>query len=266
MKIQLASDLHLEYVRRDFPGERLIYPAPDSNLLVLAGDISWNADAIDLFRDWPVPVVYVAGNHEAYGYRWPEVIEGLRRASAGTQITVLERNVLEIGDVRFLGCTLWTDYRLRKHLSQEAAMLEAGRCLNDHQRIRNSDGSTFSPQDALQEHELSRAWLESELAKPYAGKTVVVTHHAPHPGSEHPRYAGDALTPAFVSDLLELVVKADLWIHGHTHDGYDYRVGGCRVVANPAGYMANRSTAGSAVRLTFENQMFDRSYVIDVDE
>jgi predicted phosphodiesterase len=67
MKIQLASDLHLEFLARDFPGERLITPAPDADVLILAGDIAVGAEAVELFADWPVPVLYVAGNHESYG-------------------------------------------------------------------------------------------------------------------------------------------------------------------------------------------------------
>ncbi len=62
MKIQLDSDLHLEYLAKRFPGERLITPHPDADVLVLAGDIASGTDAIVLFRDWPVPVIYVIGN------------------------------------------------------------------------------------------------------------------------------------------------------------------------------------------------------------
>ena len=117
---------------------------------------------------------------------------------------------------------------------------------------------------ALAEHELSRAWLEQELNKPYDGKTVVISHHGPHPLSVHPRYVGEALNAAFVSNLTELLPKGDLWIHGHVHDSFDYRVGRCRVVANPLGYARDRYSAAHAKELVFENNAFQWACVIDV--
>jgi Icc-related predicted phosphoesterase len=104
------------------------------------------------------------------------------------------------------------------------------------QRLGTRSGELFSPEHALRDHEVSRAWLERELSQDYDGATVVITHHAPHPLSVHPRYAGDPTNAAFASDLTELVQLADVWLHGHVHDSFDYRVAGCRVVANPRGY------------------------------
>jgi Icc-related predicted phosphoesterase len=87
-------------------------------------------------------------------------------------------------------------------------------------------------------HERSRAFLRETLATPHDGPTVVVTHHAPHRGSLHPRYVGSPANPGFVSDLEGLILtgKPELWVHGHVHDSYDYRVGRTRVVCNPKGY------------------------------
>ena len=92
MKIQLASDLHLEFLQRDFPGDRLITPHPDADVLVLAGDIASGTQAIDLFVDWPVPVIYVAGNHESYGKDINELESALRSKAHGTQVRYLERD------------------------------------------------------------------------------------------------------------------------------------------------------------------------------
>lgn len=118
--------------------------------------------------------------------------------------------------------------------------------------------------DTLADHERSRSWLERELAKPFAGKTVVVTHHGPHPLSIAPRFVGNALNAGFVSDLTPLMAGADLWLHGHVHDSFDYRVGACRVVANPAGYAMNGVVEDSVARFELENGKFDRKLVIDV--
>jgi Icc-related predicted phosphoesterase len=89
---------------------------------------------------------------------------------------------------------------------------------------------------------------------------VVVTHHLPHPGSIHPRFADDALTPAFCSDLSELVESsgAVLWVHGHTHESCDYVAGETRVVCNPKGYGPIRHGG------RYENMNFDPGLVVEI--
>lgn len=266
MKIQLASDLHLEVLENYFPGETLIRPARQADVLVLAGDIAHAANAVQLFSDWPVPVLYVMGNHEAYGGCFEEVVDELRQASKGSPVQFLERDAIDFGGVRFLGCTLWTDYRLRGDRTQEQLMAHARERISDHFRIRTRGMELFSPEHALSDHEASRSWLAQELNKQYAGRTVVVTHHGPHPLSVHPRYAGNPSNAAFVSDLSPLLHRADVWVHGHVHDTFRYSVAGCHVYANPRGYARNASTAKAASELQFENSAFEHSFVIDVNE
>lgn len=266
MKIQLASDLHLEFLAKRFPGERLITPHPEADVLVIAGDITSGADAVDLFSDWPVPVIAVAGNHEFYGYDYDDVVHSLRKSAAGTNVHFLERDQFDIGEVRFLGCCLWTDYELNlaPDASRPLAMQRASYELYDHTAIRR--GSTrFSPDMALNEHQLSRDWLRAQLEEPWRGPTVVVTHHGVHPLSVHPRYADDITSAAFVSDLGPLLDRADLWLHGHVHDSFDYRVSKTRVVANPRGYARNfNGAANRASALVFENSAFDPLCLIEV--
>jgi Icc-related predicted phosphoesterase len=263
MKVQLASDLHLEFIARQFPGETLIRPAYGADVLVLAGDIANDLLAIKLFAHWPVPVVYVLGNHEFYDSDWPKMREQLNRGAVGTSVTVLDNGSWEFGGVRFLGTTLWTDYRLRANRTQRQLMDVAGSRLRDHSAIRVG-AEAFTPEMALHDHEQSRQWLEEQLALPFDGKTVVVTHHGPSARSIHPRYMGDAVNAAFVSELDDIVCKADLWLHGHVHDSFDYGVGGCRVVANPRGYPRNRSSVDNVRQLEFENREFQWACLLDV--
>lgn len=263
MKLQIASDLHLEFIQREFPGERLISPAHDADLLVLAGDIGNGTHAINLFQDWPVPVLFLAGNHEFYGHSIQQMRVDLRKAAPGTSITYLDNESVDFGGVRFLGTTLWTDYRLALNRTQRQLMEQAELSINDHRRITCMEGR-FTAAKALAEHELSRSWLNRELDRPYDGKTVVITHHGPHPLSVHPRYAGDPVNAAFVSDLSELLPKADLWLHGHVHDSFDYKVGECRVVANPLGYPRNLRSVEHAKGLVFENPSFQWACVIEI--
>lgn len=267
MKIQLASDLHLEFLERRFPDSRIITPAPGADILVLAGDIHNGTKAVEHFKDWPVPVVYVAGNHEFYGRNWEQTRVELRSACAGTNITFLDNDVHEFGGCRFLGCTLWTDYRTRGFL-QSQCMEACEMAISDHFQINTKEGR-FRARQALDDHEQSRRWLEQELAKPYPGRTVVVTHHGPHPLSIHPRFHDAKVNSGFVSDLTPLLHQADLWLHGHVHDSFDYSdVGRCRVVANPGGYCLNAAVAtvwstGPAFEL--ENRGFNPTLVIDLE-
>ena len=234
MRIQLVSDLHLERFERRFPLQRLVKPAPGADLLVLAGDIHNGAAALRTYGDWPVPVVYVAGNHEFYEHDWPQTRDDLHRACQGTSVTFLDNAVIERHGVRILGSTLWTDFSVEGADPAQAMPVVEG-VLTDYRVIR-APGGRLTAAQTLADHEGSRRWLEAELARPFGGPTVVVTHHAPHPLSIHPRFAGNPVNPAFVSDLSPLLPAADFWLHGHTHDSFDYRLGRCRVVANPLGY------------------------------
>lgn len=262
MRIQIASDLHLEFLESRFPDYRIVETV-NADVLVIAGDIHHGAKAIDRFADWPVPVIYVHGNHEVYGDEHAHLVEKIRAASSDKgNVHYLEQDEYVLNGVRFLGCCLWTDYALYPGKRGEA-MEDCEAKLTDHRAIRTAHGH-FSPQDALTLHEASRAWLEKKLNEPFGGPTVVVTHHAPHPRSIHPRYAGMAMNAGFVSDLTPLVEKADLWIHGHVHDSFDYRIGKARVVANPRGYARNYLAAETPARINWENERFDPRLTVEI--
>jgi Icc-related predicted phosphoesterase len=262
MKIQFASDLHYEFLEEQFPDYRLIEPA-DADVLVIAGDIHRGAMAIETFADWPVPVVYVHGNHEMYREQYNELLAELRARAKGSNVHFLEQGEVVLDGVRFLGCCLWTDYQLAPH-PMATAMQAAEATLPDH-RLINIDGNLFSASDAQRIHAQSRAWLEQKLAADFAGPTVVVSHHGPHPYSVHERFAGSIINAAFVSDLTPLLGRAKLWIHGHVHNSFDYEVAGTRIVTNPRGYATNRLAAASPEQLTWENPDFEPHRVVEVN-
>jgi Icc-related predicted phosphoesterase len=263
MKIQIASDLHLEFLEHRFPHYRAV-ERTDADVLVIAGDIHRQGLAVSAFRDWGTPVIYVHGNHEPYGAHYDETVSGLRAACAGTDVRYLECDAYAWKGVRFLGCCLWTDYQLVPEQAAPA-MNEAEMRLNDHRLIRTNEGP-FSARDAAWNHARSRAWLETELDQPFDGATVVVTHHAPHANSIHSRFAGSLLNAAFVSNLTPLIRKADLWIHGHVHDSFDYQVDGTRVIANPRGYALNHRQAASEAELDWENPDFIPDLVVELPD
>lgn len=261
MRLQIVSDLHLEcHVLRDEPSFTGINAAHDADLLVLAGDIGAGIDGIARFKNWPVPVLYVHGNHELYGGDHDQVEAKIRETCADTRIFFMERDQIianTLGDfppVRFFGTTLWTDYRLFGDDQQEAAMARCADRMKCHHSIRYGN-HVFTPSDALALHQTSRAWLQDQLATPFDGKTVVITHHGVGMQSVAERYRNNLVTAGFSSDMGDLVAKADLWIHGHTHDSFDYQVGKCRVVVNPRGYPMRHASDGIYENAGFNSQM-----------
>jgi predicted phosphodiesterase len=276
MRLQIASDLHLEDFQARWPGFRLIEPDPTADALLLAGDIGEGELAADLFADWPVPVFAVMGNHEPYGHDLLALRERLRRRSGGA-FTLLDRGAARVGPARILGATLWTDFSL--HGDACAAMSWAGERRMDHKRIARG-GERFAPQQALEEHREDRQWLADRLAEPFDGPTIVLTHHAPHAFSLEPPWREKPTAPAFASDCSDLLAQADLWVHGHVHANADYAHGGCRVLANPRGYSLDRRRERSEdgeerwafapdldcpeALARWENPEFQRSLLVDL--
>lgn len=247
MRIHILSDLHIEF-------EAFAPPDVSADVVVLAGDIAVGRHALDWAQTtFPGrPVVYVPGNHEFYGGKLALIDEFKQHAHG--QLHVLDRDVVNIGDVRFLGAILWTDFQLFGESQRYFAMRHAEECMTDFVAIRHQ-GRRFTPRASVALHEDSVAWLSKELAKPFEGRTVVVTHHAPSTMSVAPRFKTDPLSPAFASRLEPLIEAQgpDLWIHGHTHDAFDYRIFGTRVVCNPRGYPGEGERLG-----------FDPALVIDL--
>ncbi|KQT61191.1 MULTISPECIES: metallophosphoesterase [unclassified Aureimonas] len=239
MKLWIRSDLHDRTVAAGHPPVWSAR-APEYDVAVLAGDIAAPpANVIDqLVREFSKPVVYVAGNHEFYRFGLDvELAEAIDPEAPPNDVHFLENAKVVIDGVRFLGTTLWTDYCLNGVDNQPLAMAHAQAWMNDHRLIWHSDRK-FRPGDALAMNRRARRWLADRLAEPFYGKTVVVTHHAPARGSLAERWIGDSVSPAFVSDMSAEIEEwqPDLWIHGHVHDSFDYRIGRTRVVCNPKGY------------------------------
>jgi predicted phosphodiesterase len=241
MKIRIMSDVHTEH--RPF-----MPPPAQSDVVVLAGDIGSEHNGVAWANaNFEQPIIYVAGNHEFYshGARAMSHILGAIASCAereGSHVFFCERRRVDIGGVRFLACTLWTDFAVQgqPHL----AMLAARNGLADfHGFIWTTTGyegerQEFTPELSVAIHRRSVNWLDEELSIPFSGRTVVVTHHAPSLRSSHPQFAGDAINGCFASSLEWLIEKHQpaLWIHGHMHSFSDYRIGNTRIVCNPRGY------------------------------
>ncbi len=253
MKIALLSDLHLSV-------QAMPPPAVHADVLVLAGDLHRPAGAIAWARQFELPTLFVAGNHEFYGGDLVGTVRALRQHAEGSCVRVLERDVHYHGRVRFLGCTLWSDYRFYESPQQrEHGLQQASTLVRDFSRIRVAPDfdDKFTPAIAQLLFDDTVAWLERQFAAAHDGPTVVITHFAPARGSIAAQFIGSALNACFVSDLEARILRWQpaLWLHGHMHNSCDYRIGNTRVVANPRGYAPNG---------VVENKAFDPSLVVDV--
>ena len=243
MHIQIVSDLHLEF------GNTVPELAPEVDAVVLAGDLAESrhpwllAETVEAWER-AQHIVYVPGNHEFYG---SDIDEG-RQILAGQcrihGVTLLNPGAVTIEGVRFIGATLWTDFRLDGVAHEAATHAEAQLRISDFTgAIRQREGTRrFTTFESVRRHEAERAFIERELASTRETGTtaVVITHHAPTPRSVGPRFHGDPCNGAFASDLESVIARYQpaLWIHGHMHDPVDVTLGETRVLCNPAGYDA----------------------------
>ncbi|MFN4327573.1 MAG: metallophosphoesterase [Limnobacter sp.] len=271
MRIALYSDLHLETLKSLPAFAQVPQPRRGADLIVLAGDIHQGTAGLDaLAAVGGQGHIYVAGNHEYYHHDIEILDQQLAEKADKLGLHYLQRRAVVVNGVRFLGCTLWTDFNIQPAWRMGAELV-AKAFLPDYKLIRYR-GKQFTPAMSIALHHENVDWLKRALAEPFEGKTVVVTHHAPHALSIHPRFNLSPINAAFVSDLGKLMGRADVWAHGHMHDSFDYLAHGpdaaTRVLVNPRGYVRKKGKArrmdkgdiqpSSAV---FENPFFDSNLV-----
>lgn len=229
MRINYFSDVHLEF-------GPLIAPDNDAELIIAAGDIGIFKQGVEWLKTLKKPVIYVAGNHEFYTHEYTATLNLLKEECAGSRIHFLENNTFTYKGIRFLGCSLWADLFLDGDKTAKAL----GKTLNDFKKIRYKD-KPFDQKTFSKLHDQSKHWLEKELAQPYAGKTIVVTHHAPTEWSWD-NSSNSLKKLAYCNDLKYLFheYEIDAWFHGHIHSPGDYRIAGARILSNPRGYLGRK--------------------------
>ncbi len=251
MKIHLLSDLHLEF-------GKFKHTPPNCDVVVLAGDthpgvkgIVWAAK-----RFGNVPVISIAGNHEFYHGRrqLPRHYNKMKEKADELGIIFLQNESVIIDNVRFVACTLWTDFSLVGNAP--LAMLHAERTMNDYQLTREVGGGYLRAETVLAEHKKSMEFLTEELSQNFDGPTVVVTHHAPSEMSAGHHFKVDRTNAFYATNLHRFVevMQPTVWVHGHMHSSSDYMMGDTRVITNPRGYVNNPGF----------NQNFDPNFVFEV--
>jgi predicted phosphodiesterase len=239
MRLHILSDLHVEF-------EAFVPPSTSSDVVILAGDIHVGNRGVDWAKaTFPnQPVIYILGNHEYYGKAFPKHIEDLRKFADGSNVHILEQDYIVIDGITFLGCTLWTDFKLfgepriaGSHATQVMADYRKIRVSPQYRKLRSLDTAVI--------HAKSLRWLDSEIEKLKSdgNKVVIITHHAPSCQSVPEEYRDDILSAAYASHLDDFVASshAAVWIHGHVHTQQDYNIGGTRLICNPRGYPDERN-------------------------
>ena len=261
MRVALASDIHLEF------GAIELENTESADVQILAGDICQAVDVnnettmgrtcrtfFEQVSDRFPRVIYIMGNHEHYQGDYARSrgrIEAMLADLGSDNVHVLEKDTVTIGDVTFVGGTLWTDFNREDSL----CMWHASKSMNDYQVCRNSSrgisgggyASRLQPEDTLADHRAMLDYIRLVTEGQGDKKFVLAVHHAPSSASVAECYKGDLLMNGnFYTDLNEFVLdrpQIKLWVHGHMHNVSDYLIGTTRVVCNPRGYVGHERRA-----------------------
>ncbi len=254
MKLQYASDLHLEFGENSkWLKDNLLIPSAD--ILVLAGDIGYFGDAnykIHPFWDWASrnykQVIVIPGNHELYKFfdinelneGWTLKIRHNIRTYYNCVIPLDEETDLIV-------TTLWA-----KVPPSEEYLTE--HCVSDFKRIRNG-GYCLSAQQFNDEHDRCRAFIEKAVAESNAKNVIAATHHVPSFALMSDEFRGSSINGAFTVELGNYIAdsRINYWIYGHSHRNIDNTIGNTQCVSNQLGYVFQN-----------EHQSFRRDAVIEI--
>lgn len=277
MKVALASDVHLEF------GPISLENTEGADVLILSGDIcvakdvmSWDDNGIfdrfdrsktihTFFQECCLRfphVIYIMGNHEHYHGDYADTVTTLRnRLGYLYNLHILDKQMVQLGGVSFIGGTLWTDMNKEDPMTLHAisGLMNDFRCVeNGNKPVRSLTGqdgeqyqykARFTPEDAVVDHRAMLEYIRLMIEGKFDQKFVVVGHHSPSKLSTKPQYEGEVImNGGYSSDLSEFILdhpQIKLWTHGHTHHKFDYMIGSTRIVCNPRGYINYEPEADS---------------------
>jgi len=252
MKIQYASDLHLE-----FPQNKAFIKAnpliPCAEVLLLAGDIVLFAemdkhkDFFNYISDNFQTTYWLPGNHEFYHFdaatKSGELFEKIR-----SNVFLVNNTVIEHQNIDLIFSTLWSKI-------SPANQWQIERGLSDFQVIKYN-GYRFSTDKYNELHNNSINFITTALQQHNTNKTVVVTHHVPTLLNYPPMYKGSDLNEAFAIELFDTIEPStiDYWLYGHHHfNTPNFTIGNTQMLTNQLGYVQRN-----------ENQFFSHNKVIEL--
>lgn len=233
MKIQIISDLHQEFGMSELSFD-------NADVVVLAGDVNIGTKGIEwiLSKIKDKPVIYVLGNHEYYKGSYPKTLNKIKVLAENTNVYFLEDSFVDVEDIRFHGCTLWTDFSIFGDPMKYGIICQSA--MNDYKMIkRDPSYHKMRTVDIYKIHQFSRLWLERSLKESEKSKNIVVTHHAPSLRSVPEEFKNDPITSAYASNMEDFILKYEpnYWIHGHIHTPNRYYIGKTEIICNPHGYI-----------------------------
>ena len=286
MKIAVCSDIHLEF------GTISLENTEGADVLILGGDICvakdiMNRDDNGIFDRFSRSntihtffqeccerfphVIYIMGNHEHYHGDYANTLTILRsRLGYLRNLHILDKEIVSIDGVTFIGGTLWTDmnkedpitllhmkdrmndFRCVTNSNKQDVVFKGGHTNEAGQFVEDPWGThvrpaRFTPEDAVVDHKKMLDYVRLIIEGKFEQKFVVVGHHAPSKTSTHPRYANEVVMNGGYSSALDEFImdhpQIKLWTHGHTHEDFDYNIGSTRIVCNPRGYDAYEDRA-----------------------
>ena len=269
IKVQLASDLHLE-INKDTPFEEILEPC--APILILAGDVGNPTDLrYSEFLEWCgskyEKIVLIAGNHEYYSSKSATPLSITKRKDfirdicefLGDRFCFLDNTSIQLNeDVIIIGTTLWSHIKPQERFVAEY-------CLNDFNHIYADDDNLLSVDTYNEMHIKCYEWLRDEIDSHKDKIVIVVTHHLPSFALIADKYRDSPLNSAFASDLDHLYKRDNVkyWFYGHSHSSSDTIEEGCRLVANPHGYsQKENSSYNPKLSIKISNDPYDGKFMI----
>lgn len=243
MKIQYASDLHLEF-RENQDYLRLNPLIPTGEILLLAGDIclfsqiDYFSDFFDFLSDNFAQTYWIPGNHEYYrsdlSSRNGHFTEAIR-----SNVHLLNNTSVIHNNIKLIFSTLWSEISDKNAWAIQYS-------LNDFQVIRYGN-KNLNTELYNQMHRESLNFIKAETAQKDCEKLVVVTHHVPTFQHYPKEYQNSNINEAFATDLDHFIESSniDYWIYGHHHrNNKDFTIGNCKLLTNQLGYVRSGEHKG----------------------
>ncbi len=253
MKIQLVSDLHLEFPenRKWLKQNPLI---PKGDILLMAGDVVTDKKKKkarffydQITKDFSF-IISAMGNHEFYSgtidYAYPKY-----KSNIAKNFIRLNNHSYVIEDVKIIVSTLWG-------FVPDDNIVTVSRYLNDYHKIWHENDYPLNVGDTNTYHKISVGYITEELKKPFAGKIVIMTHHMPSLKCLTNRPPREDLNGAYASNLDNLILSNPnivYWFTGHSHDFNITTIGNTQIIRNPMGYVCDN-----------QQEDFRRDFVVEL--
>lgn len=257
MRTLILADLHLDFWFEDSrdPFADVLPEMETLDCIILAGDVSnrpqtnWAPAFHHLAKCAPNAIIYaIPGNHDYYSFQF-DMEDSLSELAVENGVLLAQKRLIDLKSIRFLCATLWTDMELGAGFEENSRRVADK--MNDYNFIRVAGRGyrRLQPSDTIMRHRDHLAWLEETLATPFEGKTVVVTHHAPHTDVFSPNHA-KGFEAVYASDLGDQIrrFEPDLWCYGHYHQGLDVSAGETQIKNVSLGYPEEVSDAAARIR------------------